>query len=109
MIIKKYFINGNTYSLFDESLKCDHLGLEIQFKSISNNIIYNLNRILENYQIKVTKYLDATYVKSNFNEEKELVEMSYRVLSGHNQNEVMFVPKSTKKLAFFEKFFQLFS
>jgi len=109
MIIKKYFINGNTYSLFDKSLKCDHLGLEIQFKSISNNITYNLNRILENYQIKIIKYLDATYVKSNFDEDKELVEMSYRVLSGHNQNEVMFVPKSTKKLAFFEKFFQLFS
>ena len=109
MIIKKYFINGNTYSLFDESLQCDHLGLEIQFKSISNNITYDLNAILENYQIKITKYLDGTYVKSNFDEDKELAEMSYRVLSGYNQNEVMFVPKTTKKLAFFEKFFQLFS
>ena len=109
MIIKKYFINGNTYSLFDESLQCDHLGLEIQFKSISNNITYDLNGILENYQIKITKYLDGTYVKSNFDEDKQLAEMSYRVLSGYNQNEVMFVPKTTKKLAFFEKFFQLFS
>ncbi len=109
MLIKKYFINGNTYSLFDESLQCDHLGLEIQFKSISNNITYDLNAILENYQIKITKYLDGTYVKSNFDEDKELAEMSYRVLSGYNQNEVMFVPKTTKKLAFFEKFFQLFS
>ena len=109
MIIKKYFINGNTYSSFDESLKCDYLGLEIQFKSISNNIIYDLNRILENYQIKITKYLDGSYVKSNFDEDKELAEMSYRVLNGHNQNEVIFVPKSMKKLAFFEKFFQLFS
>ena len=109
MIIKKYFINGNTYSFFDESLKCDRLGLEIQFKSISNYIIYDLNRILENYQIKISKYLDGTYVKSNFDKDMELAEMSYRVLSGHNQNEVVFIPKSTKKLAFFEKFFQLFS
>tara|TARA_B100000900_G_scaffold409110_1_gene424463 strand:+ start:185 stop:886 length:702 start_codon:yes stop_codon:yes gene_type:complete len=109
MIIKKYFINGNTYSFFDESLKCDRLGLEIQFKSISNYIIYDLNRILENYQIKISKYLDGTYVKSNFDKDMELAEMSYRVLSGHNQNEVVFIPKSMKKLAFFEKFFQLFS
>ena len=100
MIIKKYFINGNTYSSFDESLKCDYLGLEIQFKSISNNIIYDLNKILENYQIKITKYLDGSYVKSNFDEDKELAEMSYRILNGHNQNEVIFVPKSMKKLAF---------
>ena len=109
MIIKKYFINGNTYSLFDESLQCDYLGLEIQFKSISNQYYLWFEWILENYQIKITKYLDGTYVKSNFDEDKQLAEMSYRVLSGYNQNEVMFVPKTTKKLAFFEKFFQLFS
>ena len=102
-------MNGKTYSLFEESSKCDHLALEIHFKSISNNIIYDLNKILENYQIKITKYLDGSYIKSNFYEEKELAEMCYRILSGQNSNEVIFVSKSTKKLAFFEKFFQLFS
>ena len=109
MIVNKYFINGKTYSLFEENIKTDHFGLEINFKSISKNTIYDLNKILENYQIKITKYLDGSYVKSNFDEDKELAEMSSRVLSGYNQNEVMFVPKTTKKLAFFEKFFQLFS
>ena len=109
MIVNKYFINGKTYLLFEENLKCDHFGLEFQFKSISNNIIYDLNKILESYQIKVTKYLDGSYVKTCFNNHMELAEMSYRILCGHNQNEVLFVPKSTKKYSFFEKFFQLFS
>ena len=109
MIIKKYFINGKTYLLFEENLKCNNYGLEIQFKSVSNNIIYDLNKILENYQIKVTKYLDGSYVKTFFNNEMDLVKMSYKILCGYNQNEVIFMPKSTRKLAFFEKFFQLFS
>ena len=109
MIIKKYFINGKTYLLFEENLKCNNYGLEIQFKSVSNNIIYDLNKILENYQIKVTKYLDGSYVKTFFNNEMDLVKMSYEIMCGYNQNEVIFVPKRTKKLAFFEKFFQLFS
>ena len=109
MIVNKYFINGKTYLLFEENLKCDHFGLEFQFKSISNNIIYDLNKILESYQIKVTKYLDGSYVKTFFNNEMDLVNMSYKIMCGYNQNEVIFVPKSTKKLAFFEKFFQLFS
>ncbi len=109
MIINKYFINGKSYLLFEENLKCENFGLEIQFKSISNNIIYDMNKILENYQIKITKYLDASYVKNCFNNEMELAEMSHRILSGYNQNEVVFVPKSTKKSSFFEKFFQLFS
>ena len=109
MIINKYFINGKTYSLLEENMKCDNFGLEFQFKSISNNIIYDLNKILENYQIKVTKYLDGSYVKTFFNNEMSLVKMSYKILCGYNQNEVIFVPKKTKKMAFFEKFFQLFS
>ena len=109
MIINKYFINGETYSLFEENLKTDHFGLEINFKSISRKTIYDLNKILENYQIKITKFLDGSYVKANFSKDIELAEMSYKILSGYNQNEVIFVPKNTKKLAFFEKFFQLFS
>ena len=109
MIINKYFINGNSYLSFEENLKCDNLGLEIQFKSIPNNIIYDLNKILENYQIKITKYLDGSYVKTCFNNQMELAEMSHKILCGFNQNEVAFVPKSTKKSSFFEKFFQLFS
>ena len=109
MMINKYFMNGETYSLFEENLKTDYFGLEINFKSISRNTIYDLNKILENYQIKITKFLDGSYVKANFSKDIELAEMSYKILCGYNQNEVIFVPKSTKKLAFFEKFFQLFS
>ena len=108
-MVNKYFMNDETYSSFEENIKTDHLGLEINFKSISKNTIYDLNKILENYQIKVTKYLDGSYVKTFFNNEMDLVKMSYEIMCGYNQNEVIFVPKSTKKLAFFEKFFQLFS
>ena len=109
MMINKYFMNGESYSSFKENLKADHFGLEINFKSISRNTINNLNKILEKYQIKVTKFLDGSYVKANFSKDIEIAEMSYKILCGYNQNEVIFVPKTTKKLAFFEKFFQLFS
>ena len=79
------------------------------YNAISKNSIYDLNKTLENYQIKITKFLDGSYVKGNFSKDIELAEMSYKILCGYNQNEVIFVPKSTKKLGFFEKFFQLFS
>ena len=109
MTINKYFMNGEIYSLFEENLKTDHFGLEINFKSISRNTIYDWSKILENYQIKIKKFLDGNYIKANFSKDMEIAEMSYKILCGYNQNEVIFVPKSAKKLAFFEKFFQLFS
>ena len=109
MIINKYFIKNKSYLSFQENLKSDHLALEIQFKSISNNIIYDLNKILENYQIKIIKYLDGDYVKNFFSKDIELSEMSHRIINGYNENEVIFIQKNPKKLAFFEKFFQLFN
>ena len=109
MIINKYFINGKSFLSFEENLKSSHFALEIQFKSISNNITRDLNKILENYQIKITKYIDGSYVKNLFSKEMELTEMSHRILNGYNDNEVSIVPKNPKKSAFFEKFFQLFS
>ena len=109
MIINKYLINDKSYLSFEENLSCSHLALEIQFKSVSKSIIYDLNKILENYQIKITKYIDGKYVKNYFGKELELAEMSHKILNGFNENEVSFVPKNSKKLSFFEKFFQLFS
>ena len=64
---------------------------------------------MENYQIKIIKYIDGGYVKNYFGNEVELAEKAHRILNGYNENEVTFVPKSPKKLSFFEKFFQLFS
>ena len=109
MIISKYFFNDKSYQLFQENLKCDHLALEIEFKFIPSSIIYDLNKILQNYQIKIIRYIDGSYVKNTFNNDIELSEMTYKILTGHNENEVTFMPINTKKLGFFEKFFQLFS
>ena len=109
MVIKNFFINNRCYSSFEENLRSDYFALEIKFNSISNIMVHNLNKILENYQIKIMKYLDGEYVKNLFLENNKLTEMSHRALKGFNENEVTFLTKNPKKLGFFEKFFQLFS
>ena len=54
MIVNKYMIDGKSYTSLQNNIKCQEVGLEIQFKSISHNIIYELNKVLENYQIKIS-------------------------------------------------------
>ena len=111
MLINRYLIDGKSYLTIENEFKTDHLSLEIQFNSIPNDIIYDFNKVLEDYQIRIIKYLDGKYIKNYFNKYKniEISEMSHKILNGHNKNEVIIVPKSVKKSAFFEKFFQLFS
>ena len=108
IIIKNYLIDGKNYSYLQDNLECEQLNLEIEFKSISNEIIHNLNKVLENYQINITKYVDGNYIKSFFNNDIEISKMTFDILNGCNENEVMVVQKNTKKLGFFEKFFNLF-
>ena len=109
MLINKFYLNEKSYSSFDENLNSDYLAIEIQFKAISNSKIFHLNKILENYQIKIRKCIDGAYIKGFFDNDMEIAEMCHRILGGYNENEVRFVAKNTKKLGFFEKFFQLFS
>ena len=92
-----------------DNIQYENLNLVIEFKSISNEIIHNLNKLLQNYQIDIIKFLDENYVKNFFNKDIEISKMAFDILNGCNENEVVVVQKNTKKLGFFEKFFQLFN
>ena len=109
IIINNYLIDGKNYFYLQDNLHYDQLNLVIQFKSISNEITYNLNKLLQNYQINIIKFLDGNYVKKFFNKDIEISKMAFDILNGCNVNEVTVVQKNTKKSGFFEKFFQLFS
>ncbi len=110
MLISKYIIDGNNCSKFISNIECENLCLELKFISLPNNIILEIEKILESYQIKVSMYLDCNYLQNFFkNNHISLSEMGHKIQSGINENEVLIVPKNFKKLGFFEKFFQLFS
>ena len=109
IIINNYLIDGKNYFYMKDNIQYENLNLVIEFKSISNEIIHNLNKLLQNYQIDIIKFLDENYVKNFFDKDIEISKMAFDILNGCNVNEVMVVQKNTKKSGFFEKFFQLFS
>ena len=110
MVINNYLINGKKHPSLTKDLRCDDLCLDINFTSISSELTYSLEKTLEKYQIKISQYLNGSYIKSFFKEnETELSEMIYKIRNGHNDNEVILIPKSKENNGFFEKFFQLFS
>ena len=91
----------------------DYLFLEVNFISIPNNFTFNFDKLLENYQIKIKRYMSCSYIKSFFDiEAKESIELfvtANKLNEGLNKNEVQLVSKSKENKGFFEKFFQLFS
>ncbi|MDC3341824.1 hypothetical protein OAV64_02175, partial [Candidatus Pelagibacter sp.] len=91
----------------------DYLFLEVNFISIPNNFIFYFDKLLENHQVKIKRYMSGAYIESFFDKESketmELFVMANKLNYGLNKNEVQLVSKDKENKGFFEKFFQLFS
>ena len=110
MIIVNYIANGKKYPSFPSDLNSEDLCLEVNFLSISNDLTFVFDKLLEKYQIKIIQYLCGNYIKNFFKKDNiELSLMAHKLKSGLNHNEVILVPKNVENKGFFEKFFQLFS
>ena len=109
MIIVDNDINKNNFQL-NKSYNKDCLFLEVNFISIPNKLTFHFNKLLENHQIKIRRYMSGNYIKSYFGDDvTELSMMANKLNNGLNINEVQLVSKSNENRGFFEKFFQLFS
>ena len=110
MLIVSYLIDGSHYSELKFDLNFKNLSLETQFIALPIKLVIEINKTLENYQIKIANYFDQNYIQSLFKGQNiDLSEMAYKSKFGFNNNEVSLIPKNIKKTGFFEKFFQLFS
>ena len=110
MIIVNNDKNENNFQLNNLNNNDDCLFLEVNFISIPNNLTFYFDKLLENYQIKIRRYMSGNYIKSYFGEdETDLSMMANKLNNGLNINEVQLVSKSIVNRGFFEKFFQLFS
>ena len=110
MIINKYIIDGISYSSLKDKINSDEIFLEIKLISISNSIIFVIENILKKYQIQVNNYLDKSYIKEFYKDEKiDISQKAHKLLNGLNTNEVCIISKTSQKSGFFEKFFNFFS
>ena len=110
MIIVNDDKNENNFQLNNLNNNDDCLFLEVNFISIPNNLTFYLDKLLENHQIKIRRYMSGNYIKSYFDkDETDLSMMANKLNNGLNINEVQLVSKSIENRGFFEKFFQLFS
>ena len=113
MIIVDNNKNENNFLLNNENKNDEYMFLEINFISITNNFTFYFDKLLENHQINIKRYMSGDYIKSFFDieskESMELFVMANKLNDGLNKNEVQLISKSKENKGFFEKFFQLFS
>ncbi len=110
MLIDSYRINENKYFNLPENTKCQNFSLDLRFICLSENYIKNIEDIFKKFQISISNIVDAKYIRE-FSDEigNDIIENSFRIVNGYNQNEIKFTQKKIKNTGFFEKFFNFFS
>ena len=110
MIIDKYLIDNKYFSHIPDLIKCQNFSVDLNFICLSDELINEFEKILNNYQIKTKKILSGQYIKKHFEKDLgDIYSMSYKIIDGHNENEIKLVPKKRENKGFFEKFFNFFS
>ena len=109
-LIEKYLIDNKFYKTLPENVNCNIFSLDTEFICLSKNLIENIEKILKKYHISLNQILSASYLeKFRDNNDNNIFSTASRIISGHNNNEVLLIGKINKKQGFFEKFFNFFN
>ena len=109
-LIEKYLIDNKFYKTLPENVNCNIFSLDTEFICLSKNLIENIEKILKKYHISLDQILSASYLeKFRDNNDNNIFSTASRIISGHNNNEVLLIGKINKKQGFFEKFFNFFN
>ncbi len=110
MIIEKYCIDNNDYTILPDNLKCDNFTLDIKFDCLPKKIFQDYEYILKKYHILLNQVLNANYIEQFENKDHQNIFITASlILSGHNINEVLLVNETERNKGFFEKFFDFFN
>ena len=110
ILIDRYLIDEVHFSKLPINQKCKNFSLDISFICLPNELIKRVEKTLKNFQISVSRILNASYIDKFTNDRDiDFFKMTSEIIGGYNKNEVKLVDKTSKNKGFFEKFFDLFN
>ena len=110
MKIDQFYIDGIYFKTLPEKKNCNHLSIDINYICLPKRISKTIEDVLRKYQISLDRILSLDYLNSFLdNKNANLYVTAQKILDGLNENEVYIADKNSKKLGFFERFFNFFN
>ena len=110
MKIDQFNIDGKLFKTLPKEKNCKNFSIEISYICLPKKISKDIEHVLKKYQISLDKILSFNYLRSFLeNKNDNLYKIAQKILDGFNENEVHITKKNSKKLGFFEKFFNYFN
>ena len=110
MKIDQFYVDGTFFEILPEKENCKNFSIEISYICLPKNISKTIEDVLVKYQISIDQILSFNYLKSFLdNKNDNLFTIAQKILDGLNENEVFIIDKNSKKMGFFERFFNFFN
>jgi len=110
MKIDKFYVDGTYFKTLPEEKNCKIFCIEMSYICLPKKILKPIEDVLSKYQISLNKTLSFNYLNSFLNDKNNnLYITAQKILDGFNENEVHITSENSKKLSFFEKFFNFFN
>ena len=110
MKIDQFYIDGTYFKTLPEKQNCKNFSIEINFICLPRKISKTIEDVLRKYRISLDRILSLDYLNSFLdNKNENLYAIAQKILDGFNENEVYIAHKNSKKLGFFERFFNFFN
>ena len=108
--IDQFYIDGTYFKTLPKKKNCNNLSIDISYICLPKKISKTIENVLRKYQISLDRMLSLNYLKSFLDDKNEnLYATAQKILDGFNENEVFIADRNSKKLGFFEKFFNFFN
>ena len=110
MKIDQFYIDGTYFKTLPEKKNCNNLSIDVSYICLPKKISKTIENVLRKYQISLDRMLSLDYLNSFLDDKNEnLYATAQKILDGFNENEVFIADRNSKKLGFFEKFFNFFN
>ncbi len=109
ILVDRYILDGKEYLDFPENIRYKELIIDVSFITIQNSIVRKLNKILNDCNIEIKKFISHKY-SSRFADKNDVSPCiaAKKVIDGINPSEFTIHNQYTKKLGLFEKLFNFF-
>ena len=109
MKIDQFYIDGTYFKTLPEKKNCNNLSIDVSYICLPKKVSKTIENVLRKYQISLDRMLSLDYLNSFLDDKNEnLYVTAQKILDGFNENEVFIADRNSKKLGFFEKFFNFF-
>ena len=110
MKIDQFYIDGTYFKTLPNKKNCNNLSIDVSYICLPKRISKTIEDVLRKYQISLDRMLSLDYLNSFLdNKNENLYATAQKILDGFNENEVYIADKNSKKLGFFERFFNFFN